>query len=374
MKTSEEADFDADAARRYDEKAPDLSKSLVIAFVGKVSSGKSSLINAFLRRDRSTTVTEVGARSGVTTELKVLKLDEHVTIVDSPGLSDLKEENSRRTLERIAQIDVGIFVVTGSADTSQKADFDHLRTLCAKIFLVLNKVDEWDDLEESELHGVVEQWRVGLGVETLYPTCTKGFNPRTRADQGMDIRGVDKLRDDVENFVQAEGKALVLTRVMGEKRSYAMKLIAAAVSAVALEALLPGAAAYITGTQAVTIVSLYYIYTGRVMSKTNALAMIPVFAAESVGSTLFLWVKSFLPPTGVLDAAAAAVAATVTAGMLLTVNALLASGSELKEREAMRSKYAELRGRVASNVGKASPKDLGKPAFWQKLLKDIMYA
>ena len=36
-----------------------------------------------------------------------------------------------------------------------------------------------------------------------------------------------------------------------------------------------------------------------------ALAIIPTFAAESLGTSIFLFAKSFLPPTGVVDVAAA---------------------------------------------------------------------
>ncbi len=47
------------------------------------------------------------------------------------------------------------------------------------------------------------------------------------------------------------------------------------------------------------------------LSKT-ALMMLPCFAAEALGTTLFLWVKSVLPPTGILDVAAAGVGLSVS--------------------------------------------------------------
>lgn len=105
----------------FSEKAPNLSQTLNIAIIGKVSSGKSSLINAFLKlsRRQALKIARVGAVSGVTKNLTILKLDEKVCLVDSPGLDDVRAENSEVTRKFLQHIDVGIFVVTGSSDSSQ---------------------------------------------------------------------------------------------------------------------------------------------------------------------------------------------------------------------------------------------------------------
>ena len=206
----------------------------------------------------------VGARSGVTKNIQVFALDDHVCIVDSPGLDDVAKENSDVTRKVLDSIDVGMLVVTGSVDGSQKAHVDDLRARCKRIFVVLNKVDEWDDLVPTAVDEVFAQWKATLGIEKLYPTCTKGFDPKTKPGIEPDVRGVDELRADVEAFVEAEGKALLLARQMGEKRIYAMKIIIGALVAVGGEAFVPGSAVYITATQAVAIATLYYLYTGRV--------------------------------------------------------------------------------------------------------------
>lgn len=372
--SNEEQQFDDALNDAWAKKAPDFSKQLTIAFVGKVSAGKSSLINAFLGRGRDNLVASVGAQSGVTTKVKFIRLDDHVCIADTPGLRDLEEANSEVTRQFLGSIDVGIFVVTGSADTSQKADCDALRKKCKGFFVVLNKIDEWDDLEPEAFDGVVEQWGQALGVARLYPTCTKGFDPKTRAGVNPDVRGVDELRSDVEEFIATVGKDLLLARHMTDKRRYALRIIIPALVAVVGEAFIPGSAVYITATQAAAIVSLYYVYTGRVLAKSQAMAALPLFAAESAGTTLFLWVKSFLPPTGVLDVAAAGVAVTVTAAMLVAVSMLFDSGHELRETELLRDKFTQLRGQVKGRLKKSSVSDWRSLAFWQELIHDLMYA
>ncbi|GAB4210366.1 MAG: hypothetical protein OHK0012_00430 [Synechococcales cyanobacterium] len=169
---------------RFIERVPDLSQSLNIAIIGKVSAGKSSLINALLKlsRRQALDIAKVGAISGVTKDLTILKLDEKVYLIDSPGLDDVRAENSEVTKNFLKHIDVGLFVVTGSSDASQKKNLDDLRRHCDEIFVVLNKIDEWDDLDPKVLDDVIGQWKNHLNVAKIYPTCTKGYDPQVLND------------------------------------------------------------------------------------------------------------------------------------------------------------------------------------------------
>lgn len=336
---SEEGFFDRVNAA-FSDKAPNLSQTLNIAVIGKVSSGKSSLINALLKlsRRQALEIAKVGAVSGVTKDLTILKLDEKVCLVDSPGLDDVRAENSEVTKKFLSHIDIGIFVVTGSSDAAQKKNLDQLRKCCDSFFVVLNKTDEWDDLNPKVLNDVINQWKDHLGVNKIYPTCTKGYDPNSHVPQ-MDIRGVSQLRRDVEEFLEKKGKDLLLARHMAEKQSHAVKIIAAALVAVVGAAFVPGSAVYITASQSIAIASLHYLYTGRVMSSQAAIAILPTFLAETTGSSLFLFVKSFLPPTGIIDVAAAGVAVTITLALLATINHLLSTGAELEEEELLQSKF-----------------------------------
>jgi small GTP-binding protein len=204
----------------------DFNKTLNIAVVGNVSSGKSSLINALLMRNRNNAVAEVGATSGVTTELNILRLnDERVRLIDSPGLGDIRKENSAITREFLKHIDIGILVVTGSADASQKQYFDELRTSCTRVFLVLNKRDQWDSYKPQALEDVKEQWEQCLGVDKIYAVCALGYDKQLPDDFPLDTRGVNELREDIEVFLDSEGKKLLLARHMSDKKSYAKGII-----------------------------------------------------------------------------------------------------------------------------------------------------
>lgn len=138
---NEEGFFDR-VKTKFDDKAPNLSQTLNIVIIGKVSSGKSSLINALLKlsRKQALEIAKVGAISGVTKDLRIIKLDERVCLIDSPGLDDVRKENSEVTKKFLKHIDVGIFVVTGSSDASQKGNLDDLKKDCDSIFVALNKI------------------------------------------------------------------------------------------------------------------------------------------------------------------------------------------------------------------------------------------
>lgn len=340
---SDEKEFWENVETQFEEKVQDFSKTLNIAIIGKVSSGKSSLINALLKLSRKKAIAQVGAEAGVTTKLKILRLDERVRLIDSPGLDDVRAENSQITREFLKHIDVGILVVTGAADASQKRYLDDLRSHCESVFVVLNKIDEWDRLAPSALEKVVNQWKQVLQIEKIYPVCAFGYDADTPPNTPLDIRGVYGLREDIEIFLGSKGKDLLLARHMGEKKSYAIGIIATALVAVAVQAFIPGSAAYIAATQASAIVALTYLYTGEILSSKASFALLPAFASEAVGTTLFLWVKSFLPPTGIVDVAAAVIAVSITLAILATVNSILASGAKLEEEELLKSKFRTYR-------------------------------
>jgi small GTP-binding protein len=356
------------------EKIPCLDESLNIAVIGKVSSGKSSLINALLKLNRRQAlgIAKVGATSGITTKPIIFSLDDKVHLIDSPGLDDVRAKNSEETKELLKHIDIGIFVVTGSSDASQKRNLEDLKNNCDIIFVVLNKVDEWDGLDSTAVNDVVTQWKNDLKVDKIYPTCTKGYDPKSREPR-MHIRGVDQLRTDIEEFLRKKKKNLLLERHMAEKKPYAIGIITTALTTVAVEALLPGSIASITATQAAAIVSLNYLYTGEVLSPKAALSMLPVFLAESARPTLFLFVKSFLPPTGIIDVAAVSAAVVVTLALLTTVNFVLSSKLKIDQKEILRinfKNYYDKSKKDFNNLGSTDIKNLPKISEFVKKFLD----
>jgi len=352
--------FFKDIGVAYEEHAQDFHKTLNIVVIGNVSSGKSSLINALLMRTRRNAIAEVGVKAGVTTKLNVFRLDERVRLIDSPGLGDVREENSQTTQDFLKNIDVGILVVTGAIDASQKQYFDDLKQSCRSVFLVLNKRDEWDRYNPKALTDIIQQWKDCLKADKVYPVCTFGYDPQLPPDTPLDVRGVIQLREDIESFLDSQGKKLLLARHMTEKRSYALGIIIAAVVAVGVQAAFPGKAFFITATQVAAIGSLYYLYTGKILSKVAALAILPVFAGQAIATNVFLFFTSFIPPTGIVEVAAAITAISITGAMLASVNFVLSSGLELSEEDILKSKFREYREKMERKLKKFAFTDITK--------------
>lgn len=210
---------------RFVEQLPNLSQSLNIAIIGKVSSGKSSLINALLKLNRrqALEIVKVGAIPAPTKDLTILKIDERVNLIDSLGFDNFRAGNSEVSKNLLKDIDVYIFVVTGLLDALQKKTLDDLKERCDSVFVVLNKIDEWDDLNPTVLDDVISQWKSHLKVDIVYPTCAKGYDPKSRIPK-MDIRGISRLRSDIENFIKGKGKDLLLTKCMGEKQTNTVQI------------------------------------------------------------------------------------------------------------------------------------------------------
>lgn len=334
-------EFEKSFDKQWEDKNPE--KTLNVAIVGTVSAGKSSLINAIFECPQREPIAAVNAKSGQTTDVKGYELDKYCVVYDSPGLNDIRKENSKKTEEFLQNIDVGVYVIASSSDVQQKENYQDLKDTCHKVFLVLNKIDQWDDEEPEALREVIEQWKSDLGHEgEIYPVCTKGYSEKAK-EGVMDIRGVDELRSDLMDYLEIEGKSVLLARHLRQKDIYANRIIASALAAVAVEAFIPGSAAYITATQVGAISSLNYLYTGEFMSKSSALVLIPTFAAESIGTSLFLFAKSFLPPTGVVDVAAALVAVSITFAMLGAIRLLFEAGYDLDDKDVLKNIFRKIR-------------------------------
>jgi hypothetical protein len=158
---------------------------------------------------------------------------------------------------------------------------------------------------------------------------------------GPSFEGVDLLRAALLGEALSHLGATV-DRARQAKRPFAIAIIASATLVSTAEGVLPGAAAFIVATQVSAIASLYYLYRGKWMGRTQVLTLLPVFASEAAGGSLFLLAKSFLPPTGVGDVAAAIVAASISLAMLGAVASVLEQGYSLDEREKLREAFQRM--------------------------------
>jgi hypothetical protein len=210
-----------------------------------------------------------------------------------------------------------------------------------------------------------------LGADKIYPVCTFGYDPDLSPSTELKLRGIDDLRSDIEGFLESKQKKLLLARHMSEKRNYAKGIIVTAIAAVGVQAALPGKAAFITATQLAAIASLHFLYKGSVLSKSSAWAVLPVFAGQAIATNVFLFFTSFIPPTGVIEVAAAVTAISITSAMLLAVNYALSNGFDLKDTEVLKGKFREYRSLISQMAKIRSISDLQRFNV-EQLVKNLM--
>ena len=196
----------------------------------------------------------------------------------------------------------------------------------------------------------------------------------TSTPEGKTARGVDELR---AALLEAAIKFanVPIDRARHAKRPFALSIVAGAALITAAEGLLPGAAAFVIATQAGAISSLYYLYTGKWMARTQAFALLPAFAAEAAGGSVFLLVKSFLPPTGVLDVLAAGVAASMTITVLGTIAWALDQGFSLEEKEQMQAAFKKMqaRSKAERKAVAQNRKRWNEKAYWMEVARKIIF-
>jgi hypothetical protein len=260
--------------------------------------------------------------------------------------------------------DAALLVARGMPSQDAPARIAELAT-SAKVVLVAVHARDLDVAGESGDEALRAAWGERIDPSRVALTSTA---------PGKSARGVDDLRAMLLRAA-LDSIDVPVDRARRARRPYATAIIAGAAVVTAGEGLLPGAAAFVAATQVGAIASLYYLYTGRWLARSQALAILPAFASEAVGGSVFLLVKSFLPPTGVADAVAAGVAASLTISMLGAVAWALEQGYSLHEKtqltmafKRMKTKTRAERARVVASRHRWTDK-----AFWADLVRRVVF-
>ncbi len=190
-----------------------------IAVIGRVSVGKSSVLNALLGVQQFRT----SPLHGETRRAQMAAWEEYeaggVFLIDTPGLNEIDgEERERMAHEVASRADLVIFVVDGDlTDTELQA----LRTVVDQqrpVLLVLNKCDRLREDEKQVLrHALVERVRELVEPENLVCASAQpaamtyvmideqGNETETRREPPPDVAA---LRNRLWEIVEAEGMTL----------------------------------------------------------------------------------------------------------------------------------------------------------------------
>ncbi|MCS4503538.1 GTP-binding protein [Arhodomonas aquaeolei] len=192
---------------------------IYIAAVGRVSAGKSSLLNALLGRAEFTTSALHGETLAADRAIWRASDDGHCFLYDTPGLEEIAGEDREATaLRTAASADLVVFVADGDLTRAERRA---LEVVCAErrpVILVLNKADRYAGEERDRLLVRLREHAAGLVAAENVIACAADPAPRrvvVVAPDGSETErrerppaAVSDLADRLWAVVESEGKAL----------------------------------------------------------------------------------------------------------------------------------------------------------------------
>jgi len=256
----------------------DVNNKVKIIVLGNPSVGKTSLISAFLKREKNNPISSVSPQSGSTTDEEIYcSPDGTLEIVDTPGIMALEKYVLSENVP-----DVIFFVVAASFT---QADIDLLQKLYirvpnAPICVVFNKKDREN---ERKLKTILKQWseelaKVGFGKCEVVATKAVGY------DVDDDEMDVDIL--PLHNFLSSHlpyAKQALIDRYLDQRNIQVNSVIRNGLLEIIPFSLLPATSITVTVIQARVLCSLQEIYEPKV-KMGNAEIGVALVAAAGLGT------------------------------------------------------------------------------------------
>jgi hypothetical protein len=190
-----------------------------IAVLGRVSVGKSSVLNALIGERRFST----SALHGETKHSEMAHWDEQESgslfLIDTPGINEIDGESRERMAREVSQrSDLVLFVIDGDMTDSEYNALQGLAREHRPLLLVLNKCDRYTAAQRKELRAsLLARLQRIIAPENLVEVAADPA-PRTYIEVGADGReteserptppDVSALKDRVWEILEAEGKTL----------------------------------------------------------------------------------------------------------------------------------------------------------------------
>ncbi len=193
---------------------------IYIAVFGRVSVGKSALLNALLGEMRFST----SPLHGETVQAKHVLWKEYesggVFLIDTPGINEISGEERERVSHDVAsRCDLVIFVVDGDITNTEIMAFRQIKNAAQRLILVLNKADRYN---QSDRKLLLENLRYRMaGLINQQDILTAAAQPAERIVIFVDGDGketetrrqpmaeVTELRERIWDILKAEGKTMV---------------------------------------------------------------------------------------------------------------------------------------------------------------------
>ncbi len=190
-----------------------------IAVFGRVSVGKSSLLNALLGKD----VFSVSVLHGETKTSGMEQWEEHADgglfLIDTPGINEVAGEERERLAHEVAnRADLLLFVVDGDLTD---VEFRALKTVVTShrpTLLIINKADRYTEQEQRQLRAILRERTQGIlpPENIIFTTAQSTRQTVIRVDEHGNeqesVRGrpveITALKTRLWDILESEGKTL----------------------------------------------------------------------------------------------------------------------------------------------------------------------
>jgi small GTP-binding protein len=190
-----------------------------IAAFGRVSTGKSSLLNALLGKERFS----VSPLHGETTRADMGQWreveDQGVFFIDTPGIDEAhRDDREALAREVVGRADLVLFVVDSDLTSSEADALRMISGLSRPVLLVLNKIDRYSEEERDALLEVLKKHSAGLvdprnivtaaadpAAEVVIRVDAQGNETRSERKREPDVA---VLTERLWRVLEKEGKTL----------------------------------------------------------------------------------------------------------------------------------------------------------------------
>jgi small GTP-binding protein len=203
------------------------SQRLEIVAFGTISSGKSSLLNALAGRPVFRT-NVVGGTTSTRSEIP-WPAGDRVTLVDTPGLAEVKGEvRAAAAAEAAKNADLVLFVVDGPLKSYEGELLDALAAMEKRIVVCLNKEDWYDTAQRDELVEQIGE-QVSPGVKAADVVAVRSRPTKRRvvrvltdgSEQEEEVPvepDIGPLARRMMSIVQRDGRDLLLANLLLQSR------------------------------------------------------------------------------------------------------------------------------------------------------------
>ncbi len=190
LEVDEELDLDEILAMAEEGPKKEEEREIRVAILGRVNVGKSSLLNALLKEERSI-VSDVAGTTIDTVDESTIYEDKVITFIDTAGIRrrgkivGIEKYALNRTQKMLERADVALLVLDASEGITEQDEriagyIDKYKLAC---IIVLNK---WD-IAKKEYKEAVQEVRDRLKFLSFAPVITLSAKTRKRVDKLYDL-------------------------------------------------------------------------------------------------------------------------------------------------------------------------------------------